>query len=100
MKPNYLEPWYRALRSSAGVCFRFSGGSLQLTLNKLYKARAESLDPALKTLSLVQSPTAPDEIWIVHREDPNAATSNPLGREEGDDEFPLLELPEDGGTLP
>lgn len=100
-QPNYLEPWYRALRSPAGVCFRIIGGSYQLAIAKLYAARREALDPNLSTLSICASPTDPGELWIVHSKEPiDASQANTNGRQEGDDELPSIELFEDGGTLP
>lgn len=68
--PEFLEPWYTALRSSAGICLRILQGTREQYVQRLYKARAEAMDPGLKTLSIVLSPTALDEVWLVHREEP------------------------------
>lgn len=66
--PNLLEFWYAALRSPSGVRIRILQGENRLALAKLYKARTEALDERLASLSICVSPTASDEIWIVHRE--------------------------------
>lgn len=60
-----LEHWYSALRSPSGVCIRVS--DIELAKAQLYRARKDALDPQLDALSLVQSPTAADELWIVHK---------------------------------
>lgn len=93
LKLTYLDHWYVALRSPAGYCFRVTTGDVTTYLNKLYKSRADAMDPQLKTLSLVRSPTDEREVWIVHREaaehGPEADTTR---SEEGDDEFPQDQL--------
>lgn len=60
-----LEHWYQALRSPAGVCLRTD--DFEATRQKLYKARREVLDPDLDGLSIVQSPTDSNELWIVKK---------------------------------
>lgn len=60
-----LEPWYTALRSSVGVCIRVS--DKKLAIQRLYAARKAALDPALDSISIVQSPTADDELWLIKR---------------------------------
>lgn len=62
---NFLEHWYAALNSPSGFRIRVVGDKA-LAKAKLYKARAEALDERLKTLSITDSPTADDELWIVH----------------------------------
>lgn len=62
-----LEFWYRALRSPDGVCLRTN--DREGLMQRLYAARREVMDPDLKPLSLIQSPTAPDELWIVHNKE-------------------------------
>lgn len=58
-----LEHWYRAMASPLGIVLRVS--DMKRALARLYKARAEGGDPALKGLQLRRSPLAPqDEIWI------------------------------------
>lgn len=62
-----MEHWYAALRAPAGigVCIRVS--DKKLAIARLYAARKESLDPALSSISIIQSPTADDELWLVKR---------------------------------
>lgn len=70
-----LEAWYRALRSTHGVCLRTN--DRDALMQRLYAARRECLDPDLKPLSLVQSPTAPDELWIIKRNDSSQEPRSP-----------------------
>lgn len=63
---NYLEFWYAALRSSSGFRVRISSGDKATAKAKLYKARSEALDERLTSLSITDSPTADNELWIVH----------------------------------
>lgn len=88
--PPLLEYWYMAKNSQAGIKLRVN--NVDRALAKLYAARTKACDPTLKTLSLIRSPTAHDEIWIVHREAPDVETENPSGSEEGDDELPQVQL--------
>lgn len=95
--PEILEHWYLALREPAGYCFRVISGESKAYRSRLYEARREAQDPQLATLSVIVSPSSPeDEIWIVHREAPNVTTENPSGQEEGDVELDGLELFPDG----
>lgn len=71
---GFLEPWFEALRSQSGVRVRVVG-DYELARQKLYRARREALDPRLETLSVVQSPTASDELWIVHSSPPKEPES-------------------------
>ena len=64
-----LEHWYAALRSPSGVCVRVS--DVTRVRAQLYAARKEAMDPNLENLAIVQSPTAGNELWIVHK--PKAA---------------------------
>jgi hypothetical protein len=61
-----LEFWYAALRSQSGICLRIVQGDATSAKAKLYKARKDALDPKLNSLSITDSPTASDELWIVH----------------------------------
>jgi hypothetical protein len=61
-----LEHWYAALRSPEGIVLRVS--DFNAVRQKLYAARKEAMDPELDGLSLVQSPTDPNELWIVKKE--------------------------------
>lgn len=63
-----VEYWYNALRSERGVVI-FST-EREKARQRLYAARAEAADPALEALSLVLSPTDPNEIWIVKKAPP------------------------------
>lgn len=60
-----LEFWYSALRSQSGVCVPFEGKP-ELAKAKLYKARKDAMDERLMSLSITDSPTVSNEIWIVH----------------------------------
>lgn len=68
-----IEYWYAALRSSSGICVPFTG-DIKNAKAKLYKARAEALDDRLKSLSITDSPTASNELWIVHSKEPDSGT--------------------------
>jgi hypothetical protein len=68
-----LEYWYQALRSQSGVCVPFEGDP-KLAKAKLYKARKDALDDKLMTLSITDSPTASNELWIVHSKEPTSGT--------------------------
>lgn len=61
-----IEHWYAALRSQSGVRVRIVQGDLTTAKAKLYKARKDALDPKLDALSISESPTASDELWITH----------------------------------
>jgi hypothetical protein len=71
---NFLEHWYAALRSPSGVRIRIVSGDKALVKAKLYKARADALDHKLSGLSITDSPTADDELWIVHSKEPPSGT--------------------------
>jgi hypothetical protein len=60
-----LEFWYAALNSEVGVCLRTNERDKLRAV--LYKSRADACDPDLDDLSLVPSPTATDELWIVKK---------------------------------
>lgn len=60
-----LEHWYAALNSPLGVCLRTS--DRERLRAALYKSRAEACDETLQALSVVFSPTASDEVWIVKK---------------------------------
>lgn len=62
----WLAPWYAALREEVGICLRCVSPPA-LTKSRLYQARAKSGDDTLKCLSIVSSPRAKDELWIVRR---------------------------------
>lgn len=68
-----LEYWYAALRSPSGVCVPFEGDATRAKA-KLYKARKDALDDKLSTLSITDSPTASNELWIVHSKEPQSGT--------------------------
>lgn len=70
---GFLEHWYAALRSPSGVRVRVTGDKA-IAKARLYKARADALDPQLAALSLVDSPTADNELWIVHSKEPKSGT--------------------------
>lgn len=47
------------------MCVPFEGKP-ELAKAKLYKARKDAMDEKLMTLSITDSPTASNELWIVH----------------------------------
>jgi hypothetical protein len=58
-----LELWYQALAEPIGLVIETNNPDRYKA--RLYRAREESGDPALKALSIVQSPTTPNQIWII-----------------------------------
>lgn len=68
---NYLEFWYSAYRSRAGICLRVSNPDA--VRQKLYAARREACDLDLDNLSVVISPTDSGELWIVWNKAPSDA---------------------------
>jgi hypothetical protein len=68
-----LEYWYAALRSPSGVCVPFEGKP-ELAKAKLYKARKDAMDDKLMALSITDSPTVSNELWIVHSKEPQSGT--------------------------
>jgi hypothetical protein len=71
---NYLEYWYAALRSPSGVRVNIIAGDKANAKAKLYKARTEALDEQLKSLSITDSPTDENVLWIVHSKEPDSGT--------------------------
>lgn len=65
MSVGPLEYWYNALRSQSGVCVPVEG-DITRAKAQLYKARKDAMDEKLMTLSITDSPTASNELWIVH----------------------------------
>lgn len=62
-----LEYWYQALRSSIGIVI--ATDSLERLRQKLYIARRDAEDPSLERLTIVTSPTRPeDQLWIVKQD--------------------------------
>ena len=70
----HLVLWYHALSSPRGI--RLTSTDRRLTIQRLYKARAERDDPAISDLSIVLSPANPDDFYIVKR-DPNDPPREP-----------------------
>lgn len=63
---TFLEPWYLALNARIGYVFETDRP--KELIQRLYKARKESLDPRLEELSIIRSPVASDsQVWIVKR---------------------------------
>ncbi len=59
-----IEHWYSALASGErGI--KLETDNPTLAIAKLYAARKAAGDPDLDGLSIVRSPTAPNQIWIV-----------------------------------
>lgn len=65
MSVGPLEYWYAALRSPSGVCVPVQGDMTRAKA-QLYKARKDAMDDKLMALSITDSPTASNELWIVH----------------------------------
>lgn len=63
---NVLEFWYRALRADFGIVVDVD--DFNLARAKLYKARKDSGDKDLDSLSISQSPTSQNQLWIVKNE--------------------------------
>ncbi len=60
-----LEYWQRALQTSAGICIETD--NVNRLIQRLYQARRASFMPELESLSVVQSPANPLQVWIVHK---------------------------------
>lgn len=69
-----LELLYEALHSAVGVVVECGESDRHSVRQKLYAQRREAGDEALATLSILDSPTVPTQLWIVRRtkEQPNA----------------------------
>lgn len=65
MSPNLLEFWYSALRSPKGVVIETDDP--ERLKQRLYKARTEAYDTDLDGVSIVQSPTTPNQLWLVKK---------------------------------
>lgn len=63
-----LEYWYDALREEVGIVVEVLEGSTDMFKAKLYQARRDAQDPSLEGLSLVDSPSTPNQVWIVKRD--------------------------------
>lgn len=71
MSSNYLELWYRAFASTFGIVILTDNP--ERLKQKLYAARKDSLDPDLESISIIQSPTDPNnEFWLVKKDAPQA----------------------------
>ncbi len=69
--PLSIDLWYSALASPVGIIVQVTG-DVGRAKAQLYDLRAKSRDADLECLSIVQSPTSPEnELWIVKRK-PNA----------------------------
>jgi hypothetical protein len=73
-----LELWYAALASPLGVVVDVVEGTTEQARQKLYAARANAEDPDLAALSLVVSPSTPNQIWILKRA-PSKSDVEPSG---------------------
>lgn len=60
-----LEYLYQALRSNFGIAI--DTDDFELTRQKLYRAKRDAADKDLDCLSFVQSPTTPNQLWIVKK---------------------------------
>ncbi len=63
---NFLELWYSALGSEHGIVVETDDP--ERCKQKLYAARREAQDETLAKLSIVQSPTEPMHLWIIHKD--------------------------------
>lgn len=70
MEPNWIEFWYSALNQPVGICIETD--NTERCKMKLYAARVAAEDETLASLSIVQSPTNPAHLWIIHKETPSA----------------------------
>lgn len=62
-----LELLYEALHSSVGTVVDCGESDRHVVRQKLYAQRRDSGDKALATLSILDSPTVPNQLWIVRR---------------------------------
>lgn len=60
---GYIEYWYQALAMERGVVLKTDNPKLLVA--KLYAARKAAMDPDLEVLSIVLSPLASDQVWII-----------------------------------
>jgi len=70
LEPNWLEFLYTALGEPYGIVIETD--NFDKARQRLYAARREAQDETLSGLSILQSPTNPAHIWIVHKETPRA----------------------------
>lgn len=49
-------------------------GDMTRAKAKLYKARKDAMDDKLMALSITDSPTVSNELWIVHSKEPQSGT--------------------------
>lgn len=64
--------WYAALASECGIII--SSGDPAFTRQKLYALRKELNDPDLEAISIMQSPTNPQQdLWLVKKVRTNEA---------------------------
>jgi hypothetical protein len=59
-----LNLWYEALGSQRGIVLQCTGDPAKVR-EKLYKLRKDANDPDLESMSVVQSPSTPSQLWIV-----------------------------------
>lgn len=59
-----LNLWYEALGSQYGIALQCEGDPVKVR-QKLYALRKQHNDPDLESLSIVQSPSVPSQLWIV-----------------------------------
>jgi len=67
---NWLEFWYTALGQPFGIVIETDDP--ERARQRLYAARRDAQDHDLAKLSVVQSPTNPAHLWIIHKETPSA----------------------------
>lgn len=69
---DLLEPWYKAIQAPLGVIVHVDEGTFEQARQKLYAARKDSLDPELDKISICQSPTNANDLWLVKKK-PNGS---------------------------
>lgn len=57
--------WYEALASSIGIVIRVE--DMEAAKQRLYSFRDRANDPDLYSISIITSPEAPNELWLVKR---------------------------------
>lgn len=62
-RAEYIDFWYSALATDLGVVLWTDNP--ETLKQRLYAARRESMDETLNCLSIVTSPTNPEQLWIV-----------------------------------
>lgn len=69
-KAELIEFWYSAVGAEVGICIEST--DVPSLKAKLYQVRRDEDDPSLESLALVDSPTTPNQLWIVKKDAPSS----------------------------